>query len=71
MSLLGRQVRSYVLQPYTLAKDLRTGVEVEDVQAVLDGAIEPFLEANLRMNVWASYLPPGPNDPINEAATPD
>lgn len=37
------QIRSYVLQPYTLVKDLRTGLEVQDAQAVLDGDLTPFL----------------------------
>jgi peptide chain release factor 2 len=44
----GSQIRNYVLQPYTLVKDVRTGVEVGNVQAVLDGQIEPFLEGWLR-----------------------
>jgi len=43
----GSQIRSYVLQPYQLAKDLRTGKEVGDVQRVLDGDIEGFVEAYL------------------------
>ncbi|MDD5705993.1 MAG: peptide chain release factor 2 [Kiritimatiellae bacterium] len=44
----GSQIRSYVLQPYTLAKDHRTGEETSNIQAVLDGAIQPFIEAYLR-----------------------
>ena len=43
----GQQIRSYVLQPYRLVKDLRTGVEVGDAQGVLDGNIDPFLEGAL------------------------
>ncbi len=43
----GGQVRSYIMQPYTLAKDLRTGVETSDVEAVLDGDIDEFLKASL------------------------
>ncbi len=44
----GNQRRNYVLQPYTLVKDLVTGVETGDVQRVLDGDLDPFIEAFLR-----------------------
>jgi peptide chain release factor 2 len=43
----GHQIRSYVLQPYQMIKDLRTGVETSSTQAVLDGDIDRFLEASL------------------------
>jgi peptide chain release factor 2 len=43
----GHQIRSYVLQPYQIVKDLRTGVESGNPSAVLDGALDPFMEAAL------------------------
>jgi peptide chain release factor 2 len=45
----GSQIRSYVLQPYRMAKDLRTRVEVGDVDRVLDGGLEPFIRGYLMM----------------------
>ncbi|WP_432628421.1 peptide chain release factor 2 [Brotaphodocola sp.] len=47
----GSQIRSYVLQPYTMVKDLRTGEETGNVSAVLDGDLDPFISAYLR---WLS-----------------
>ena len=49
----GSQIRNYVLQPYTLVKDVRTGVEVGNVQAVLEGELEPFTEGWLRWRLHA------------------
>ncbi|MFW6163516.1 MAG: peptide chain release factor 2, partial [Planctomycetota bacterium] len=47
----GSQRRNYVLQPYTMVKDLVTGVETGDVQRVLDGGLDPFIEAYLRQKI--------------------
>jgi peptide chain release factor 2 len=44
----GNQIRSYVFQPYSLVKDHRTGLEVGNVQAVMDGDIDPFIYAFLK-----------------------
>jgi peptide chain release factor 2 len=50
----GHQIRSYVLQPYQLVKDLRTGTQSSDPTAVLDGAIEPFIESALAQRIEGS-----------------
>ena len=44
----GNQIRSYVFQPYQMVKDLRTGVQTSDIQGVMDGAINAFIEGKLR-----------------------
>ena len=49
----GNQIRSYVFQPYTMVKDYRTKVEKGNIQAVMDGDIDPFIEEYLRFN-WRS-----------------
>lgn len=54
----GSQIRSYVLQPYRMAKDLRTRVEVGDVDKVLDGDLEPFIRGYLRLRREGNSLAP-------------
>jgi len=56
----GSQIRSYVLHPYTMVKDHRTGVEVGNAQAVLDGAIDPFIEGYLRWNIGQEQVDTAP-----------
>jgi peptide chain release factor 2 len=57
----GSQIRSYVLQPYKMVKDHRTGHQVGNTQAVLDGRLDDFMEAYLRMRV-------GEIEPVLEVA---
>ena len=47
----GSQIRSYVFMPYTLVKDNRTGYEDGDISAVMDGDLDGFINAYLKMNV--------------------
>jgi peptide chain release factor 2 len=52
----GHQIRSYVLQPYRMVKDLRTGVQTSNVQAVMDGELDPFVDAWLRAGCPAKRM---------------
>jgi len=49
----GSQIRTYTFQPYTLVKDHRTGVETGDVQAVMDGKLDDFVDGYLK---WANEV---------------
>jgi peptide chain release factor 2 len=44
----GTQIRNYVFQPYQMVKDLRTSVETNAIDDVMDGKLDPFIEAYLR-----------------------
>src|SRR5882762_8988157 len=52
----GNQIRSYVFQPYRMVKDLRTGVETSNVQAVMDGELDPFVNGWLRAGCPAKRM---------------
>ncbi len=50
----GHQIRSYVLQPYQMVKDLRTGIQTSNTGAVLDGDLDPFMEAALAQKAFGT-----------------
>jgi peptide chain release factor 2 len=52
----GNQIRSYVFQPYRMVKDLRTGVETSNVQGVMDGDLDPFVNGWLRAGCPAKRM---------------
>ncbi|HMG25494.1 MAG TPA: peptide chain release factor 2, partial [Acidimicrobiia bacterium] len=61
----GSQIRTYTLAPYQLVKDERTRHETGNVQSVLDGELDPFVEAYLqwrRRHDGGAPSPPGPHD---------
>jgi peptide chain release factor 2 len=62
----GSQIRSYVLQPYRMAKDHRTKVEVGDVDKVLDGYLEPFLRGYLLAKRRGTAVAAAPDEDLDE-----
>ncbi|MCX7920252.1 MAG: peptide chain release factor 2 [bacterium] len=50
----GNQIRTYIFHPYRLVKDHRTGVELGDIQSVMDGELTPFIEAYLKQQIRTS-----------------
>ena len=60
----GFQIRNYVLQPYTLAKDVRTGHSTSQVMQVLDGDLDPFIQSYLKMKATGKA-------PMKAGADPD
>ena len=52
----GSQIRNYVFMPYTLVKDTRTGCETSNVNAVMDGALDPFIESYLNCLATGSWV---------------
>lgn len=56
MATWGSQIRNYVFQPYTMVKDTRTGVEVGNVDSVMDGDIDVFIRAKLSQDATATEL---------------
>lgn len=51
----GNQIRSYVLHPYKLVKDLRTGIEAKNVEQVLDGELDKFIQAEIKYDINSKH----------------
>jgi peptide chain release factor 2 len=60
----GSQIRSYVMQPYRMIKDLRTRYEVGDVDRVLDGDLDPFIRAYLMAKRTGTVAAPVAEDDV-------
>jgi len=52
----GSQIRNYVFMPYTLVKDTRTGCETSNVNGVMDGALDPFIESYLNCLATGNWV---------------
>ena len=61
----GSQIRSYVFQPYTMVNDHRTELKIPDVQKVMDGGIDPFIEAFLKETRRRAHRERGVSDELN------
>ena len=57
----GTRIRNYVLHPYQMVKDERTGYETGNAQAVLDGNLDPFIDAWLKLQIGKGETVVGPN----------